>query len=185
MGALLFSPLNLETKRRRKVPGAFPSPMHTHAHCTRADAHRQMGLQEGALSNVFSLGQVHTQVGAHLHPPRIRLPERFMDPNLVCLCRVLFPSPPTSPHFQIFPLVSHRTRAHCLLLSPSFPSFSPVCWLAFRSGPGNRRNKSGSQQEGVCKVPKARQQGEAGKPRHHQKSNSIPIYCGYWVPAPW
>lgn len=41
--------------------------VHTHAHCTRAEAHRQTGLQVGPLSDVLSLGQVHIQVGAHIH----------------------------------------------------------------------------------------------------------------------
>ena len=57
-------------------------------------------------------------------------------PNLVCIRCVLFPSPPTYLHFQIFPLISHQAQG---LLPVTVPFLStlvslPVASLQVRPG---------------------------------------------------
>lgn len=59
-----------------------------------------------------------------------------MYPNLVCICCVLLPSPPTYLHFQIFPLISHQAQGPLPVTVPFVSTlFSlPVASLQVRPG---------------------------------------------------
>lgn len=73
----------------------------------------------------------------------------------------------TSRSFLGFHTSPGPTACYCAF---RLSTFSPFPWGASRSRQGNGKNKSGSQQEGVWRVPKARRWGEQmggaeGKPR--------------------